>query len=461
MTSLTRYADISDLATTSPDQAADQVNAVCDDLETLGRSLDAVVAVYRDDALAQAQTAIKAQTPLAGVPLAHKELFRRKGWVDEGGSKSHQGELGQETATVMDKLDAAGAIDCARLVTVEFAFGVTGHNDYSGTPQNPWHRDYICGGSSSGSAAVVAAGIIPVALGTDTGGSIRLPAAACGLFGVKPTHGLVSRNGVFPLSFALDTAGPLARKLDDAATVLEAIMGFDADDPESIDIRMPSLTRGINDGIAGLKIGRMERYFLNGCDTPVADYTDSVISDLSTLGGDIVDIDCPKIENGSPLTSILSATESVKTHQDTVLHKHRDMNPQSVMRILAGMFSTDADYQKMLHLRAAFSRRMITALFDQIDLLVTPVWPFLLPDRKASDAGANPDAAQFVQRIGHNTRPFNWLGLPVVVVPVGLDRNGLPMAVQLVGPPFSEAMLIRAARVLENHYAFWDNRPAV
>ena len=466
---MTRYADIRDLTTTDPERAAAQVSAVCDDLDSLGRDLDAVVAIYRDDALAQAQT--QTQTPaaatpagaslLAGVPLAHKELFRRRNWSDEGGSKSHQGALGGETATVISNLDAAGAIDCGRLVTVEFAFGVTGHNDYSGTPQNPWNRDYICGGSSSGSAAVVAAGIVPVALGTDTGGSVRLPAAACGLFGIKPTHGLVSRGGVFPLSYALDTVGPLARRLDDAAVVLDAIISHDPGDPESISTAMPPLTGSIDDGLDGMRIGRMQRYFLDGCDTPVADRTDAVIGDLGRLGGTVVDIDCPGIEDGSPLTAILSATESVLVHEQTILQKHQQMNPQTVMRILAGMFSSDADYQQMLHLRGHFSRQMISRLFADIDLLVTPVWPFLLPDREASDAGANPDAAQLVQRIGHNTRPFNWLGLPVVVVPVGLDENGLPMAVQLVGPPFSEARLIRAARVLENHYAFWDNRPAV
>ena len=176
---MTRYADLLDLATTDPAIAADQTNAVIDDLDSLGRDLDAVVATYRQDAAMQAAgIATAPDGPLNGVPLAHKELFRRKGWVDEGGSKSHKGAVATETATVIEKLDAAGAIDCGRLVTVEFAFGVTGHNDYSGTPQNPWNRQYICGGSSSGSAAVVAAGIVPLALGTDTGGSIRLPAAA-------------------------------------------------------------------------------------------------------------------------------------------------------------------------------------------------------------------------------------------------------------------------------------------
>lgn len=462
MSNVTRYADIAALRSTDRDQIKEQINAVCHDLETLGRDLKAVVSIHRDEALNQAaglDVATSTDSPLAGVPLAHKALFRRMGWPDEGGSKSHKGAVATETAHVISQLDHAGAMDCGRLVTVEFAFGVTGHNDYSGTPENPWHRDYICGGSSSGSAAVVAAGLVPVALGTDTGGSIRLPAAACGLFGIKPTHGLVSRQGVFPLSPALDTVGPLARSLKDAATVLEAILGFDAGDPESLSVAMPSLTDHMNDGLDGLRIGRMERYFLEGSETEVADSTAEVIDTLGKLGGHVVDVDCPDIETGSPLTAILSATESVQIHDRTIMENHQAMNPQTVMRILAGMFTSEAQYQKMLALRGAMARQIITTLFEKIDLLVTPVWPFLLPDAKASDAGANPDAASLVQKIGHNTRPFNWLGLPVVVVPVGLDDNGLPMAVQLVGPPFSEAMLIRAARVLENHYAFWDNRP--
>ena len=461
MTSSTRYADIPSLITTDASTATEQVISVTEDLETLGRDLDAVVSIHRDEACKRAKGLedTKPQTTLAGVPLAHKALFRREGWPDDGGSKSHQGAVGQETATVIKKLDDAGSIDCGRLVTVEFAFGVTGHNDYAGTPKNPWNRDYICGGSSSGSAAVVAAGIVPAALGTDTGGSVRLPAAACGLFGIKPTHGLVSRRGVFPLSPSLDTVGPLARTLHDAALILETIIGADDGDPESVHVDMPSMTHTMNEGIDGLRIGRMERYFLDGSDTPVADKTDSVITDLGHFNASIVDIDCPDIEAGSPLTAILSASESVGIHEQTIMANHNAMNPQTVMRILAGMFTSDDDYRRMLYLRGEMSQRIITTLFQDIDVLVTPVWPFLLPDRKASDAGANPDAAKLVQKIGHNTRPFNWLGLPVVVAPVGLDQNGLPMSVQLVGRPFSEAMLIRTARVLEKHYAFWDQRP--
>ena len=230
---MTSYAEIHDLVTNDKLEAQEQTLSVISALRTLGKKLKAVVAIYEEDALNMAQNLGPDNAPLSGVPLAHKELFRRKGWLDEGGSASFVGRIATETASVISQLDEAGAIDCARLTSVEYALGVTGHNNYAGTPQNPWNRDYICGGSSSGSAAVVAAGIVPAALGSDTGGSIRLPAAACGLVGIKPTQGLVSRAGVFPLAPSLDCVGPLARSVRDAALILETIRGYDSLDSES------------------------------------------------------------------------------------------------------------------------------------------------------------------------------------------------------------------------------------
>ena len=197
-----------DIAAQPEDRVA-LTNAVVDDLAVTGKTLDALVYLDREFAVDQAKRLTPSDHPLSGVPLAHKELYGRDGWPNEGGSKTHQGQLATETAHTISRLDAHGAIDCGRLTSVEFALGVTGHNDYAGTPKNPWNTAYICGGSSSGSAAMVAAGVIPASLGSDTGGSIRLPAAACGLVGIKPSHGLVSRVGVFPLSASLDPSGPL------------------------------------------------------------------------------------------------------------------------------------------------------------------------------------------------------------------------------------------------------------
>jgi aspartyl-tRNA(Asn)/glutamyl-tRNA(Gln) amidotransferase subunit A len=456
---MTRFTSIDDSVTSSVDRAAEATTETLDLLKTLGRDLNAVTAVYDDHALGQAAS-FTPGTALSGVPLAHKQLFRREGWGDDGGSPSFEGRIAGETATVISKLDAAGAIDCARLVTVEYALGVTGHNDWAGTPQNPWQRDYICGGSSSGSAAVVSAGIVPVALGSDTGGSIRLPAAACGLFGIKPSQGLVSRHGVFPLSTSLDTIGPLARSVRDAALVLEVIRGFDAADPESVRAGQPPLLASAEDGLGGLRIGRAEPYFLTGSDAPVADATDAAIREMAGLGGTIIDTSIPGIEDTNPINVLLIATEAARGYAETVLEKHPVMNDQTVMRVLAGAFTDETEYQRILSARAHLARRMIANLFEDIDLLVTPVWPFLLPSRDESDVGARPEAASLMQRIGHNTRPFNFLGLPVITVPVGLDPNRLPLSIQLVGKPFDEATLIRAATALERHYAFWDNRPA-
>lgn len=463
----TRYQSIASLhghANATEDRMA-MTSQVLDNLDASGQALDALVYLDRDFALHQAEQPLKnPDHPLAGVPLAHKELYHRLGWPDEGGSKTHQGQIAEDTAHTITQLDGCGAIDCGRLVSVEFALGVTGHNDYAGTPKNPWNLDYICGGSSSGSAAMVAAGVIPASLGSDTGGSIRLPAAACGLVGIKPSHGLVSRHGIFPLSQSLDTSGPLTRSVEDAAIMLEAIAGYDPRDPLSVDTGpshsgLKDWRQGFEDGLQGLRIARAEDYFLTGVDAPVADAVEHVFQDAAKLGGMVNNITIPDMELTNTLNVMLIASEAARRHLDTVETNHRDMNDQTVMRVITGIHADDHEIHKLRQLRADMASRVIDHVFNDCDVLITPVWPFLLPTISASDIGAKPDAAPLMQRIGHNTRPFNFLGLPVVVVPIGLDQNGLPLSIQLVGRPFSEALLLRAARAFERHYAFWDQRP--
>ena len=465
----TRYQSITALhenAQTAEDRL-EMTSQMLDDLDTTGKALDALVYLDRDFALHQAEQPLNhPDHPLAGVPLAHKELYNRQGWPDEGGSKTHQGQIATETAHTITQLDGCGAIDCGRLVSVEFALGVTGHNEYAGTPKNPWNQNYICGGSSSGSAAMVAAGVIPASLGSDTGGSVRLPAAACGLVGIKPSHGLVSRHGIFPLSKSLDTSGPLTRSVEDAAIMLEAIAGYDPRDPLSVDTGsnlsgLKDWRNGFNDGLQGLRIARAEDYFLTGVDTPVADAVEHVFHDAAKMGGAVHDITIPDMDLANTLNVMLIASEAAERHLDTVEAHHQDMNDQTVMRVITGIHAEDHEVQKLRQLRADMAARVIDHVFCDCDVLITPVWPFLLPTISDSDIGAKPDAAPLMQRIGHNTRPFNFLGLPVVVVPIGLDQNGLPLSIQLVGKPFSEAILLRAAKAFERHYAFWDKRPEI
>ncbi len=439
---------------------------VIDELETVGRQLSAVTFTDPDFTLAQAQNCAGShyKGPLYGVPLAHKELYGRalpqnRGWPFEGGSRSYQGQTAAKTAMAITKLDRAGAVDCGRLVSVEYALGVTGHNSYAGTPQNPWNRDYVCGGSSSGSAAVVAAGIVPGALGSDTGGSVRLPAAACGLVGIKPTQGLISRSGIFALSNALDTAGPLTRSVADAAAILSCLAGYDSSDDMSVQTKSRDYARQIDGGLTGLRIGLAEHYFLSGSDSDISDIIAGVFDRCLRLGAQGRNVKIDGIEDSNPLNVLLIATEAAHVHNTMIDTAHRQLNDQTLMRVLAGMFTTDEAYARLQACRADYIARTLPELFDKVDMFMTPVWPFALPTIAGSDLGGNPDAAPLVQRIGHNTRPVNFLGLPAVCLPVGFDRNGLPVSVQLVGRPFSEDMLIRAARAIEREYCFWDTRP--
>ena len=232
-----------------PVSIIEQTSQAVSNLDSLGRQMNAVAHVAKDDAIARAEhlhdTVLQGyanrSSSLLGVPVAHKDLYMRKGWPCEGGSKTLAGHHASETAFVVEMLDQQGAVDCGRLTSVEFGLGTTGHNTYAGTPTNPWNPEYICGGSSSGSGAVVAGGIVPVSLGSDTGGSVRLPAAACGLVGIKPTHGLVSRSGVLALSPTLDTVGPLTRSVRDGAIVLQAIATLDDSDYSSVPFNLLNL----------------------------------------------------------------------------------------------------------------------------------------------------------------------------------------------------------------------------
>ncbi len=434
------------------------------DLNAAGRSLRAVIHIAEDDARRQVQArcaAARGTSPLFGVPLAHKELYMRAGWPCEAGSKTLAGNKASRTSFAVHRLDDAGAIDCGRLTSVEFGLGTTGHNAYAGTPANPWNRDYICGGSSSGSAAVIAAGIIPASLGSDTGGSVRLPAAACGLVGIKPTHGLVGRSGVISLSPTLDTVGPLARSVEDAAIVLQALLGTDDEDSGSIAVLLPDLTGNLEAGIDGLRIGWPTNHFFEDTDAAVGASVADVFRLAGCLGAICSDVAVPGIETANAMTMLITAVEGAAHHERAILENHSEFGAQTLARLLVGAFIPARDYHNALVNRAAIAKRVLAETFAQVDVLVTPVWPYPLPSIQASDIGANPEAAAMVLKSGRNTRPVNYLGFPAVVLPVGFDAAGLPMSVQLVGAPFSEPMLLRLARTLERKLDFWHVRPVV
>ncbi len=469
MISFKSILEIKDLIFENKNNIFKILESTIEQLEEKGKALDALRFVDRDFAISQANKIFSEKdfdTPLFGVPLAHKELFQRKleigkAWPNEGGSESRKNILSSQTAKVISLLDEAGSIDCGRLVSVEYAFGVTGHNEYAGTPKNPWNKNYVCGGSSSGSAAIVASGVIPVALGTDTGGSVRLPAAACGLIGIKPTQGLVSRDGVFPLSTSLDSVGPLSRTVEDSAKVLQIISGKDKNDNLSVSVKMPNFLTEMKKGIKGTKIGLPRNYFLDGSDKIISDNTVKIFSICEKLGAISKDITVPNIESANDLNMLLISTEAAQSHKKTALEKNKFFNQQTLMRILSGVFTSSNEYIKLKKYRIGFIRNVISKVFEEVDLFIVPVWPCLIPTIKESDLGANEEAAHLVRRIGHNTRPINYLGLPAISIPTGFDNNGLPLSIQLVGKPFSEDLLLRAAYSLEREFCFWDNKPNI
>jgi len=450
------------LTVSDPASIVDLTADVLSNLDGLGRHLKAVAHVAREDALARAEKLCHQpdrSSPLFGIPLALKDLYMRKGWLCEGGSKTLAGHRAEQTAFSVEKLDRAGFVDCGRLTSVEFGLGTTGHNAYAGTPTNPWNPEYICGGSSSGSGAAVAAGIVAATLGTDTGGSVRLPAAACGLVGIKPTHGMVGRSGVIALSPTLDTVGPLTRSVRDGAIVLQAIAGVDDNDSSSVSLVCPDFLHNLEDGITGLRIGWPTNHFLENAEGSVADGVDGVFRLAGRLGAECVDVALPGIETANAMTMMIIAVEGSALHERTILENHGDFEEQSLGRLLVGSFIPARDYHNAIANRAAMAKRVLAETFERVDAVITPVWPYPLPTIVESDLGANPEAAAMVLQSGQNTRPVNYLGFPAVTLPTGFDANGLPASVQLIGAPYTEATLLRIASALERELDFWSAAP--
>ncbi|MCH6588831.1 MAG: amidase, partial [Proteobacteria bacterium] len=418
-------------------------------LERYGPVLNSVAALDAEaalDAAAAADAALaagRASGPMHGVPLAHKDMYYRAGRPSACGSKILADFVPDVTSTALARLDRAGALDIARLNMVEFALGTTGHNEITGAVRNPWNPAHVTGGSSSGPGAAVAARLVYGALGSDTGGSIRLPAAACGLVGVKPTFGRVSRHGAMPLSFTLDTVGPLARGVADAALILQTIAGPDPNDPTTGSEPVPDYLSDLEAGVRGLRIATPENYFYDPVDAEVAALARASLEVFAALGAEIVPVEMPaSIELGNPLTMLILAVEGAAFHGRWLEQRRADYGRQTLGRLLPGLLYPAKRYVEALNLRRKFVDELRQAVFERADVLHTPVWPFPLPTIEESDLAANPGFTEFIAATGHCSRPVNYAGLPGVSVPAGFTANGLPSAFQLVGRPFDEALLL-------------------
>lgn len=382
--------------------------------------------------------------PLHGIPLGVKDIFDVDGVATGCGSAVRQGHIASGASRVVSRLQGSGMIVIGKTHTHEFALGGI-------TPEvrNPWNVGHSPGGSSGGSGAAVASGQCLVATGTDTAGSIRIPAAASGVVGLKPTYGLVSRAGITPLSWSFDTAGALTRNVTDAAIVLQAIAGHDSADPASTTAPAVDYTADINSGIDGIRLGVLDGYFRTRVDPRILKAVETAVGVLSELGAGRRDRTAPFAQESLGALRIIDLAEASNYHRRD-LHERAALYTPGVRTALeAGLLLPAVDYVQAQRFRLAMTSAW-QALFEDSDVLVAPTLPITAPRVGQTDIDWGAEGSELVRTaIVRLTCPVNVVGFPSIAVPIGLTDDGMPMSMQLVGRPFSEGMLLRVARAYE------------
>jgi aspartyl-tRNA(Asn)/glutamyl-tRNA(Gln) amidotransferase subunit A len=413
--------------------------------------VNSVIRLERDSALEQAAAVDKARAagkalgPLGGVPMMHKDMYYRAGKVTTCGSKIRQDFVPKVTATVLEKLDAAGAIDMGTLNMAEFAQNPTGHNAHFGHCHNPWNPDYCTGGSSSGSGAGVAARFFYGALGSDTGGSIRLPATICGVTGIKGTQTRVSRAGVMPLSFSADNVGPLVQTARDAARFMRVISGHDPRDATSAPEPVPDYEAALTGDLTGISIAVPQEYFFDGADEVVVKAFDAALEAMRDRGAKITRLSCPSLRAIAAYTAIISRVEGGAIHAQWMRERAGDYSIHLSARLYGGYPIPGHLYVEALSRRGPLLRQFCAEAMQGHHIVATPALRTRVPTLAETDIDA--DAANWSRfmAVSANTRPFNYLGLPTISVPCGFDDRGLPIGLQLAARPFAEARVLAAA----------------
>ncbi|MCW5605487.1 MAG: amidase [Burkholderiales bacterium] len=387
--------------------------------------------------------------PLHGVPLAHKDMYYRAGQISTGGSKILCDYRPTVTATVVERLERAGAIWLGSLNMAEFAANPTGHNDHWGHCRNPWNPLHMTGGSSSGSGSAVGARACFGSLGSDTGGSVRLPAAACGVIGLKPTYGLISRYGIMPRSWSQDTVGPLTRTAQDCARITRIIAGADPLDPTCATRPVPNYEKELSGSVRGLRIGVPSNHYYEGATDDVRRCMEASLEVFRSLGARAVEITVPDPARLFLLSNTISISEASTIHHRWMRERPQDYSLYVRTRIEPGYQIPVTAYLEALNLRAHFLEEFMRSVYSKVDVLHAPVMIIPPPTIAETEPRASGDVSGIVGRITRNTRPTNYLGLPALSVPAGFSRDGLPIAFQLMGAPFSEALLFRAAHLYQ------------
>ena len=429
--------------------------------------LNSFITVDEERALEQARAADQRLAageagPLTGIPVAQKDIFCTDGVLTTCASRMLENFVAPYSATVVEKFDAAGAVMIGKTNMDEFAMGSSNETSYYGPVRNPWNPDTVPGGSSGGSAAAVAARLVPAATGTDTGGSIRQPAALCGVTGLKPTYGRVSRWGMIAFASSLDQGGPIARSAEDAALLLSVMAGFDERDSTSIDQPVPDYTARLGDDLRGLKIGLPKEYFGEGLEAGVARAVEAALDEYRRLGAEVVEISLPNTHLAVPAYYVVAPAEcsSNLSRFDGVRFGHRCENPEDLedlykrsrgegfgdevkRRIMIGTYALSAGYYDAYYLKAQKVRRLIrddfVRAFEQVDVIMGPTTP-----SPAFRLGEKTDDPITMYLSDIYTIAVNLAGLPGMSIPAGFV-DGLPVGLQIIGNDFEEARLLNVA----------------
>jgi len=426
--------------------------------------LNAFITVTADAARAQAASAEREiaagryRGPLHGIPVSLKDIIGTKGIRTTRGSRIFADHIPTEDATVTARLYHAGAVLLGKNALHEFAFGVTTNNPHYGPTRNPWRLDRIPGGSSGGSGAAVAAGLGPVSIGTDTGGSIRIPAALCGIVGLKPTYGRVSRHGVFPLSWSLDHVGPLTRTVEDAALVLQAIAGPDPRDPSTLGQTVPEFTSRLATPITGLRVGVLtDEYHREVADDVRAPFR-AALDVLAERGLDLEDVAFPRANEARTAAATVLFAEAASVHERWLRDRAADYGVDTLALLQQGQFITATQYLRAQRVRTLIVNEVGT-LLRRYAALVLPAIPVVAPaigQPTVTLGGRSGETRGAVTRL---VRLINLVGLPAITVPCGFGADGLPVGLQVVGRAMDEPTVLAIAHAYERATPWHTRRP--
>ena len=441
--------------------------AYLDRIAEIDPLINAYITVTADRALDQAKQAEAEivsgnyKGPLHGIPIGLKDLFDTKGIRTTAGSKIMAERVPSEDGHVVSLLNHAGAILLGKLNMHEFAFGITNVNPHYGPARNSWNKDRITGGSSGGSGTAMAAGLCAAALGSDTGGSIRIPACFCGIVGLKPTYGRVSKRGVMPLSWSLDHVGPMTRTVEDAALMLQVIAGYDTQDPGSTDIAVPNYSAEIAKGIKGMRIAVLRGGYVLPMDADIESAFEESIKTLKSLGAMVTDpVELPYIEDTLSANITIISSEAATVHQTEMNGRPHDYGEDVLARLSIGR-----DHPATAYITARNTQRqMRDQLMDSLanyDALILPMMPLGAPPIGQNDVLVGGKVLDVRAAVTRYTQPFNLTGFPAISVPCGFTDDALPIGFQLVAKPFEESVLLRITHAYERATEWHKQRPLI